>query len=243
MLIDTHFHLDLMENMQTLIREFSFSDIGIIAVGTTPKAYERERQFCSGVDNIRVGLGIHPQLVAERGQEIDLLLSLVRGCRYIGEVGLDFNSSYIASKEQQLSCFRIIAKVCADEGNKVLSIHSVKAAGVVLDELDRAGTFNNNICIFHWFTGTVAERRRAIDAGAWFSINPKMLKTKSGQENVKAIPAERLLLETDAPFVKKYSSVIELERELQNLIKGIKIIRGEDIRNQIENNCNLIWGQ
>lgn len=243
MLIDTHFHLDLMENMQTLIREFSCSDIGIMAVGTTPKAYEREKQFCSGVDNIRIGLGLHPQLVAEREQEIDLLLNLIRDSRYIGEIGLDFNSGYIASKEQQLFCFRKIAKVCADEGNKVLSIHSVKAAGAVLDELERAGTFKNNICIFHWFTGMAAERRRAIDCGAWFSINPRMLKTKSGQENVKAIPAERLLLETDAPFVKKYSSVIELERELQNIIEGIKIIRGENIRNQIENNCNLIWGQ
>ena len=51
MLIDTHFHLDLMENMQTLIREFRNADVGVIAAGTTPKAYEKEKQFCSGVDN------------------------------------------------------------------------------------------------------------------------------------------------------------------------------------------------
>ena len=67
MLIDTHFHLDLMENMKSLIREFNNSNTGVIAVGTTPRAYEREKQFCSGVDNIRVGLGFHPQLVAAFG--------------------------------------------------------------------------------------------------------------------------------------------------------------------------------
>ena len=240
MLIDTHFHLDLMENMKSLIREFNNSNTGVIAVGTTPRAYEREKQFCSGVDNIRVGLGFHPQLVSERESEIDLFLRLVESSRYIGEIGLDFNSAYIASQKQQLSCFQRIAKTCADKGNKVLSIHSVKAAGVVIDELEKAGTFKNNICIFHWFTGTVTERRRAIEAGAWFSINPRMLKTKSGQETIKMIPADRLLLETDAPFTRKFSTTIELTKELLAILKGLEEIRGENINKQVEANCNLI---
>lgn len=240
MLIDTHFHLDLMENMQTLIREFRNADVGVIAVGTTPKAFEREKQFCSGVDNIRVSLGFHPQLVAEREAEINLFLRLVRNSRYIGEIGLDFNSGYIASKEQQLSNFRKIAKACADEGNKVLSIHSVKAAGAVIDELENAGTFRNNMCIFHWFTGTAVERGRAIEAGAWFSINSRMLKTKSGQETIKAIPADRLLLETDAPFTKKFSGAIDLTKELQTIVKGLEEMRGENVKKQVEENCNLI---
>lgn len=240
MLIDTHFHLDLMENMKTLIREFNNSNIGVIAVGTTPRAYEREKQFCSGVDNIRVGLGFHPQLVAERESEIDLFLRLAESSRYIGEIGLDFNSTYLASQKQQLSCFQRIAKVCAVKGNKVLSIHSVKSAGTVIDELEKAGTFKNNICIFHWFTGTVTERRRAIESGAWFSINPRMLKTKSGQETIKMIPADRLLLETDAPFTRKFSTAVELTKELLAILKGLEEIRGENINKQVEANCNLI---
>ena len=43
MLIDVHFHLDLMDNMQSLIHEFQTSDVGIIAVGTTPKAFHKSR--------------------------------------------------------------------------------------------------------------------------------------------------------------------------------------------------------
>jgi TatD DNase family protein len=241
MLIDTHFHLDLMENMQTLIREFKNADVGVIAVGTTPKAYEREKQFCFGMDNIGVGLGFHPQLVAERGSEIDLFLMLAKNSRYIGEIGLDFNLAYIASKEQQLFCFRKIAKACADEGNKVLSIHSVKAAGAAIDELEKAGTFKNNICIFHWFTGTSAERRRAIEAGAWFSINPRMLKTKSGLETIKAIPADRLLLETDAPFVMNIKSIHLLKDQLKEMVAGISEIRNTDESNTIETNSLRIF--
>lgn len=236
MLFDTHFHLDLMDNMHRWIREFYDSDTGIIAVGTTPKAYEREEQFCSHVPNIRVGLGFHPQLVAERANEIELFLSLLKSSKYIGEIGLDFNSAYIANKEQQLSCFRRIARACADEGNKVLSIHSVKATGTVIDELEKAGTFNDNICIFHWFTGTAVEREKAIALGALFSINPRMLKTKAGQENIKAIPANRLLLETDSPFAIKVESVSVLKEQLLKLKTSITELRGIDETGIIEKN-------
>lgn len=240
MLIDTHYHLDLMENMHLLIREFRSIDVGIMAVGTTPKAYEKEKKFCSGVNNIIVSLGLHPQLIAERGQEIGLFLKLMRGNRHIGEIGLDFNSDFIATKDQQLFCFQKIAKSCADEGNKVISIHSVKAAGITIKELEKARTFQNNICIFHWFTGTAAERQRAIDDGAWFSVNPRMLKTKSGQETIRAIPADRVLLETDAPFAVRINSVADLQVELERLIDGISTIRGENIKKQVEKNAMII---
>ena len=236
MLIDTHFHLDLMDNMQSLIQEFRTSDICVFAVGTTPKAYEREAQFCAGVENIKVGVGLHPQLVAERGREINLILNLIKESRFIGEVGLDFNSGFIKSKDQQVSCFRRIAGVCADEGGKILSIHSVRAAGAVIDELENAGTFLKNICIFHWFTGTASERKRAIEAGAWFSINPRMLRTKGGQETIKTVPSDRIILETDAPFTMKIESVVYLKSELEKIVTGISEIRDSDMRDRIEEN-------
>ena len=244
MLIDTHFHLDLMENMESLIRGFQTSEIGIIAVGTTPKAYMRETHFCTGVRSIKVGLGLHPQLVEEREQEIELFLRLMDGCRYIGEIGLDFNSASVVSKEKQLSFFRRIVKVCADEGDKVLSVHSVKAVAAMIDALENAGAFRNNICILHWFIGTAAERRRAIENDAWFSINPRMLRTKTGQEMIKAIPLNRMLLETDSPFTMKVGSVEVLSEELDKLVAGISAIRGENVKKQIqENSAQLVWGR
>ncbi len=242
MLFDTHFHLDLMDNMQMLTQEFRKAGVGVFSVGTTPKSYERELLFFDNMENIKVGLGLHPQLIAERGQEIDLFLKLVKSSKYIGEIGLDFNSAYITSKDQQLSCFRQIAKICADIGNKVLSIHSVKAAGVVIDELDQAGTFKNNICIFHWFTGTATERKRAVMAGAWFSINPRMLKTRSGQETIIAVPTNRLLLETDAPFALRIGTANKLRVELEHLQTRISELRGMDLGGIINDNSRIIWG-
>ena len=243
MLIDTHFHLDLMENMQILIHDLQISDIGIIAVGTTPKAYEREIQFCFRAKNIKVGLGLHPQLVMGRSEEISDFLRLLPKTRYIGEIGLDFNSAYIPSKEKQIECFRKIIKSCAREGNKVLSIHSVKSEKTVVDELKAAGIFQTCKCIFHWFTGTAAERRRAVAYGAYFSINPRMLKTKSGQDTIKAIPKESILLETDAPFTMKYQSAEEIKNELIYLVEAISALREQNMHRIIENNTATILGE
>ena len=78
MLIDTHFHLDLMENMQPLIKQFRGAKVGIIAVGTAPLAYKRELQFAEGADSIRIALGFHPQLVGQRESEIDLFLQRLK---------------------------------------------------------------------------------------------------------------------------------------------------------------------
>lgn len=241
MLIDTHIHLDLMDNMQLLIQEFGRSkDVGIIAVGTTPKAYMREQQFCARALNIKVGLGYHPQLVAERKNEIDLFLKYITEATYVGEIGLDFNKAFIHSKIQQIDCFRKIVRACTDEGNKILSIHSVRAARTVLDELESAGTFNTCKCIMHWFTGKPNDLRRAMNDGAYFSINPRMLKTKSGQETIKSIPINRLLLETDSPFTMKIRRLENLQNELEILVEGISSIRGENIKKTIEENNERI---
>ena len=184
---------------------------------------------------------MHPQLIVDRCWEINLFLRLAKGSRFIGEVGLDFNTGFVTSKELQINCFRKIAKICAKEGGKILSIHSVKASGAVIEELMAADTFSNNACIFHWFTGTATERKKAIEAGGWFSINSKMLRTKRGQDTIKALPSSRILLETDAPFTVKIRTVNDLKSELDKLVVGISEIRGEDMFGKIEENSKRVF--
>lgn len=241
MLTDTHFHLDLFENMTSMIQQLKDSDVRVLAVGTTSLAYKRELAFVQGNPNIKVGLGYHPQLIAERPNEIELILKQIKDSRFIGEIGLDFNSGYYSFKDKQVSVFRNIVMECSKQGGKVLSIHSVKAAGAVLDELEAAEAFHSCMCILHWFTGSAKERKRAIADGAYFSVNPRMLGTKSGIQNILAFPANRILLETDAPFTRKYQSVGALGTELEELVKGIEDIRKERLHDQIEMNSEKIW--
>lgn len=241
MLYDTHCHLDLMENMFDIIREMHNTKIGIFAVGTTPKAYATEVKFCKDVPTIHVGLGMHPQLLSSGYDDMATFESLVGTTRYIGEVGLDFNKDYITTKEMQIETFGKIIKLCEQYGNKIVSIHSLMSAGTAIDILKRNMLTNSNTYIFHWFTGSSLQLKKAIELGCYFSINPRMLKTKSGVNVIKAVPTSRFLLETDAPFTIKTSHADAIENALKLLVNDISTIVGYDVADVIEANSQTVF--
>ena len=70
-----------------------------------------------------------------------------------------------------------------------------------------------------------------------------MLRTKSGQETIKAIPEESILLETDAPFTMKYNSAEELRNELMYIVEAISDLRKQDMYGIIEKNSAEMWGE
>ena len=63
----------------------------------------------------------------------------------------------------------------------------------------RPGGATHCACILHWFSGDGDELHRAVRAGCYFSVGPRMVATKRGREYAKQIPLDRLLLETDDP--------------------------------------------
>ncbi|WP_195565773.1 Qat anti-phage system TatD family nuclease QatD [Blautia wexlerae] len=241
MIYDTHCHLDLIENMPQIIREIENDQIGIFAVGTTPKAYQKEIKLCENCRNIHVGLGLHPQLVASGYDDMALFEILIEKSFYVGEVGLDFTREYIKTKELQIKIFQKIIDLCEEYGEKIISIHSLKSAGCVLDILQDSQKRKNNIYILHWFTGTMGELKRAVEMGCYFSINPRMFKTKSGIEIIKRIPIERVVLESDAPFTMPLNHSSELKKVLNKEIETISSIVGYDVLNIVSNNQKNIF--
>lgn len=160
---------------------------------------------------IKLAVGLHPWWVsADEGclaEELRAFDGALPETRYVGEVGLDFSKRRIATRNAQLWAFRHIANACAKDGGKVLSIHCVKAYDDVLSILDNSGCFVSCACIFHWFSGSFPQLAQAVDAGCFFSVSARMLETKRGREYAKAIPLQKLLLETDAP------AAVDPERE------------------------------
>lgn len=66
--------------------------VEVLAVTTSPRAYLKTSQYFNNFNNVRVALGFHPELVANRQNEIDLFMEQIAKCRYIGEVGIDGTS-------------------------------------------------------------------------------------------------------------------------------------------------------
>ena len=140
---------------------------------------------------------------------------------------MDFGRRGAATRESQIEAFTRIARLCADEGGKLLSLHAVRSAETVLDVLERTGALTSCTCIFHWFSDTSAQLLRARRAGCFFSVNPMMASTGRGREYIKAIETERLLLEADAPPEQGMAySYGELRMQLQAAADAIAAAHG-----------------
>src|SRR5690606_518296 len=173
--VDFHCHLDLYPDLRRAIAMCDASRTATLAVTTTPKAFTRNRELAAYSAFVRVGLGLHPQLVEQRRGELELFEQLLPATRYVGEVGLDAGPNYYRSFELQKRVFRRILQLCAEAGDKVLSVHSVRASKHVLDLIEECLPQDRGAVVLHWFTGSVAEARRAVALGCFFSVKEKML--------------------------------------------------------------------
>jgi TatD DNase family protein len=76
----------------------------------------------------------------------------------------------------------------------------------VLDLLEDA---QRTPVVFHWYSGSLQTLDRALAEGHYFSINPSMTASPNGQKVIARLPPDRVLTETDAPFVKIGTRVAE----------------------------------
>lgn len=199
-MIDFHCHIDLYADPAAVLTEAEKRGVYVLAVTTTPKAWKGNRKIIGARRRIQSGLGLHPELVADRHSEVALWEHFLSETNYVGEVGLDGSPAYKGSWDLQRQTLARILKACAGAGGKVISLHSRRAAGAVLDALEAEPTAG--VPILHWFSGSKRDLDRAIRLGCWFSVGPAMLRSEAGRALAAAMPKERMLTETDAPFAQ-----------------------------------------
>ncbi|MCZ7616787.1 MAG: TatD family hydrolase [Myxococcota bacterium] len=199
-MIDFHCHIDLYPDPAAVLDEAVRRQCYVFAVTTTPLAWVGTNRVINAAPGVQVGLGLHPELVVERAREVARFGELVAEARCIGEIGLDGSQRHRESLPLQLDVFRTILEAVANDGGRVMSIHSRGAATETLDELERH--VGPSTPVLHWFSGTQLELRRAVELGCWFSVGPAMLKGGKGRKLVEFMPADRVLTETDGPFTR-----------------------------------------
>ncbi len=199
-LVDLHCHLDLYPDPVKAIAEAVAAGVYTLTMTTTPRAWPRNRAMTESTRCVRAALGLHPQLVAERSDELAIWETYLPEASYVGEVGLDAGPKHFRSLDLQKRVFERILRVCATAGGKVLSVHSVRSVKAVLDLVEATLPPTRGKVVLHWFTGTKSEAHRAIDIGCFFSLNLAMLATQRGRDIAAGIPSDRLLTETDGPF-------------------------------------------
>lgn len=198
---DTHCHVDLMSSPGEAVRRRDLAGIHTIAVTTLPSFFQPLLLFLRESQFVRAGLGFHPELVGRAGkEEASLFVELLHLTRYVGEVGLDYQSSDEQVRREQRKVFHGIVAACDKVGGKILTVHSRRAAK---DVVDAFGASFRGKYILHWFSGSRRVLEGALANGAYISVNAAMLRSEQGRKICLETPIDRVLLETDAPFVRR----------------------------------------
>lgn len=190
--LDTHAHVALD------IAPFELEKLGAVVLIAT-RSLDEYAQVESRSDRASVwGVGCHPGLVgADRGFDPDRFATMLQSTSYVAEVGLD-GASRVPRDTQRATFERIVKAV--ETSPRIASIHSYRATSAVLEVLRashlRAGA------VLHWWLGTPEETREAVALGCYFSVNYSMTRSPNV---LRAIPRERLLVETDHPSGDRFS--------------------------------------
>ena len=230
-LIDTHAHLEEIENLgQAIADAKSASIIAIIAVGSDHESNQKVLDIAQSYANfVYPALGLHPWRL--KNSEIDRNLKFIEAtinkAAGIGEIGLDYHKRVraVAEKDLQKQVLREILKI-ARLHKKPVMIHSRYAWHDALSLVEEAGIEK---VVFHWYTGPSSVLRDIIDKGFYISANPAIDYHEEHRRAVKAIPLERLLLETDAPVIYRSKSESEYESrpaDVLRVLKGVSELKG-----------------
>lgn len=234
---DTHFHLDLYnDDIPQIIEDIEMLASYTIAVTNLPPLYSKLNKTINS-KYIRVALGFHPELITEYKKYIPEMWRYLDNVKYIGEVGLDLKKKSEIDRKNQICFFEELIYQCNSIGGKILSIHSRGSEEKLLSLL--GDSFNGKV-ILHWYSGALKYLDDAIKKGFYFSINYAMLQSVKGKKIIERIPENKLLIESDAPFIKINNKVFnpsDLEIIIQKLavlmnmgIKDIKDILSKNLK-------------
>lgn len=267
MLIDSHSHPQFpqydQDRDEMLSRAFN-ADIAMIAVGTDYEMSAKAVALANQYEGIWVSVGLHPNDNLQEKLDLDLYRKLAQDPKVIaiGEVGLDF---YRTTGEENLAFqkerFVKFLELSVEIG-KPLIMHCREAYTEMLEMLDGAAKLfgaDKIRGVIHSFTSAWETAQEFLERGFYLGFNgiitfPPSLKASEGrvpthslEEVVKNIPLEKLLLETDAPYLspvphrgqRNESSYLGFVAEKVAQLRGVPI---EEIAKATTENCKTLFG-
>jgi len=199
--VDSHCHLQLAGGDELVDRARDAGVAWMVCVGTDLATSREALALAVRHDDVFGVAGLHPHEASNLADEWQMLEALAAGdgCVGVGEAGFDFYYEHSPRADQEAAFRRQIRLASAVD--KPLVIHSRDAWNDTFRVLDDEGTPARTI--FHCFTGGPAEARAAIARGCYLSFSG--IVSFKNADDVRAaaaiVPADRLLVETDSPFL------------------------------------------
>ena len=206
-MIDSHCHLDhepLHENLSEVInRSKKIGITKLLTICTTLDSFESIKSIIKKDQMIYGTYGVHPHETEKNQVDKQTIIKSVNENEKIigiGETGLDFFYTH-SNRDRQISSFRAHIEASI-ELNKPIIIHSRNAEKETFDLLNSYKNKNLKI-LMHCFTGSLEFSKKLMTLDAFFSASGIItFKNSSDLQNTfKTIPLEKLLIETDSPFL------------------------------------------
>ncbi len=241
LLVDVHAHLDhckFKQDLDKVIENAKKNNVKtIINNGINPEKNRATLELAKKYDVIKAALGLYPtDAIKLKEEEIANELEFIKKNKdkivAIGEIGLDYHWN-LKQHDKQKEIFEKIINL-AEKIKKPLIVHSRKAEEDVIDILESSKIKK---VVLHCFSGSISLVNKAYDLGYYFSIPTNVVRSNHFQEIVKIININRIVTETDSPYLSPFSGQ---RNEPSNVLYSIKKIA--EIKNMdAEEVANNIW--
>jgi TatD DNase family protein len=207
-IFDSHCHLDdpsFEPDFQDVIDRATAAKVyRMLVAGIDRRTSARAVDLANRYPNIFAAVGVHPHDAGRCSDETLTHLEVLAAEKKVvawGEIGLDFNRMY-APREDQEGCF-IRQLQMAENMDLPLILHERDSRGRLLEILGSSPATRRR-AVVHCFSGTETELARYLEMGFYIGITGIVTVNKRGKSlrrMIPSIPADRLLIETDAPYL------------------------------------------
>ena len=238
-LFDSHCHLDdrsYDNDLEAVIQRARQGGIeNMMTVGIDRETSVRAVEIATKFDGVYASVGVHPHRASSCSDPVMRTLSELtnhpRVCAW-GETGLDFNRMYSPKADQENWFLRQI--LAADERQLPLILHERDSHGRLLEIL-KTHPNRNRRGVVHCFSGSRSELHAYLELGYYIGITGILTLHERGAQlrsQVEDIPLERLLIETDAPYLAPVPQKNRTRRNEPAFVRSVLLklaeIRGED---------------
>lgn len=204
MLIDSHAHLDSLEDLTAVLKRASEAGVErIISISSSLSSSENTLQIARGNGNIYAALGVHPHNAKDATVDvlntIDPLLD-DSNVVAVGESGLDY--FYMNSdKEEQIKS--LAEHIALGKKHDLPIVIHVRDADSDLEDVLKNEDVSSKTGVIHCFTGDYEQAKKYLDLGFYISFSgiATFKKSEEIREAAKNVPEDRILIETDSPYL------------------------------------------
>lgn len=247
-LLDSHCHLyyeGIVENLDEKIKMARLNDIKyLVTVSTNERNMLENINICQKYQNVCCSVGVHPADFSE-----DLKLESIKKFLNhekvvaIGEVGLDFHFEDSTPKEKQKKLFLDMLSL-SEISDLPYIIHARECFPDVFEIMSQ---YNIQNAVFHCYTDDLENAKKILDLGYFISFSGVITFKKADalREVVKYVPLDRILVETDSPYLapvpyRGKTNEPAFVREVAQLSADLKEMSLEEFsKSVVENFFNL----